>query len=260
MNTHLHVDVAGSGPDVVLLHAFPCTAQMWQPQAAALRAAGHRVILVDLPGFGGSPLPDGDPSLTTVADAVLATLDDLGVAECVLGGISLGGYVTMAMLAKRPGIARSVVLCDTKATADGEAARENRERLALLVENSPADTGRILEQAVLPGLLGDTTRSERPDVLRAVGGWLDEASAASVAWYQRAMAARPDSTDVLAGLAVPGLVLWGEEDALSPMSEQEIMLDALADGWLSVIDGAGHLSNVERPEAVSGVLVDFVAV
>ena len=73
------------------------------------------------------------------------------------------------------------------------------------------------------------------------------------------MAARPDSTDVLAGLAVPGLVLWGEEDALSPMSEQEIMLDCFAEGWLAVIEGAGHLSNVERPEAVNGVLVDFVS-
>lgn len=257
MSDTVHIETLGSGPAVVLLHAFPCTSAMWAPQARAISAAGLTAVTVDLPGFGHSPLPEGEPDLPDVAAAILAALDGLEISECVLGGISLGGYVTMAILQQRPEIARGVVLCDTKATADGEAARENRQRLARLAEGAPLDTARLLEQAVLPGLLGDTSRAERPDVVSAVRGWLGEARPASVAWYQRAMAKRPDSTEVLGGLAVPGLVVWGEEDTLSPMDEQQVMLDCLADGWLAVIEQAGHLTPVERPDAVSGVLVDF---
>ncbi len=151
------------------------------------------------------------------------------------------------------------MLCDTKASADGDAARANRERLAGLVLEAPDDTARVLEQAVLPGLLGETTRSTRPDVVERVRGWLGSASADSVAWYQRAMAARPDSVDDIAGIDLPTLVVWGDEDALSDRAEQDLMVGAPSDARLEVVAGAGHLANVEDPEAVTGALLGFLA-
>jgi pimeloyl-ACP methyl ester carboxylesterase len=254
----LSVDDRGDGPVVVLLHAFPCSGAMWAPQADALRTAGRRVVVPDLPGFGGSPLLPGEPSLDDVADAVLADLHARGVRSFDLGGVSLGGYVAMAILRRRSEEVTSLVLCDTKATADGAAARDSRERLAQLCLASPSDTGRVLQQAVLPGLLGDTTRASRPAVVALVTGWLNEVAADTVAWYQRAMAIRPDSLDVLSGFERPATVVWGDEDALSSLSEQEVMLDALPDAQIALIERAGHLANVERPEAVSGVLVDVL--
>lgn len=255
--TGLKVRDAGEGPAVVLLHAFPCDGRMWEPQAAALVAAGWRVLVPDLPGFGESPVLDVEPSLDAVADALVGELDRLGVRRCVLGGVSLGGYVTMAVLRRRPDLVSAAFLCDTKATADGEPARENRERLAGLVLDSPSETARILEQAVLPGLLGDTTRESRPGVVERVRGWLDEADARSVAWYQRAMAGRPDSRADLAA-AGPVLVVWGEEDALSPRAEQDLMLAAAPGARLVVVPGAGHLANVEDPDAVTSALLEFL--
>jgi len=247
-----------SAPAVVLLHAFPLDHRLWQPQADRLRSAGARVVVPDLPGFGGDPLPASEPSLDVVAELLLAELDSLGIDECVLGGSSLGGYVTMALLRRRPRIARAVVLSGTKATADNDEARANRVRLARMVLDLPSECGRILEQAVLPGLLGSTSFATRPGVVAEVRSWLNAASADTVAWYQRAMAARPDSLATLAGIDAPALVVWGEEDALSSRSEQELMVDAMDECELALIEGAGHLSGVERPDAVSAIIDDFV--
>ena len=243
---------------VVLLHAFPLDQRLWRHQVTQLTALGFEVITPDLPGFGWTALLDAAPSLELVADHVLVQLDEHGVDRCILGGVSLGGYVAMAMLRSRPAIADGVVLCGTKATADGEQARANRERLARLVLDAPDDCSRILEQAVLPGLIGDTSRAERPAVVGQVRDWLADAPAETVAWYQRAMAVRPDSRDVLASLDVPGLVVWGAEDALSPRAEQDLMIDVLADARLDVVDAAGHLALIERPDTVGDAIAQFV--
>ena len=259
MTDSLAVRDLGRGPAVVLLHAFPCDGRMWLPQAEELAGAGWRVVLPDLPGFGGSPLLKGPPSLPAVADALLGWLDDHGIERCVLGGVSLGGYVAMALIRIRPALATRLLLCDTKATADAEPARESRERLARMCLESPAETGRILEQAVLPGLLGDTTRADRPDVVSQVRGWLHEARADSVAWYQRAMAQRPDSLDLLAGMGVPALILFGDEDVLSPAPEQALMKAAMPGADVVAIEGAGHLANVELPARVGSRIRSFLA-
>jgi pimeloyl-ACP methyl ester carboxylesterase len=254
----LFIDDEGDGAAVVLLHAFPCDSRMWAPQTEALRAAGFRVLVPDLPGFGRSVLLDDGPSLVRVADSILRGVESRGVVRFVLGGVSLGGYVAMAMVASRPELVLGLALCDTKATDDSGAARESRERLAQLCLAAPDETTRILEQAVLPGLLGDTTRAGRPSVVADVRSWLSEARPESVAWYERAMAARPDSREALARVATPSVVVWGGEDALSPREEQDLMLASLLDAKLVVVEQAGHLANVERPDAVTAALLDLL--
>ena len=251
---------AGDGPVLLLLHAFPCDSRMWQPQARAAADAGWRALALDLPGFAGSALPQGEPSMEAVAASVLGELEGRDVSRVVVAGVSLGGYVAMELVRQRPSMIAGLVLCDTKATADSQEARDNRERLARMVDEAPGDCGRILEQAVLPGLLGGTTRAERPDTVALVRGWLNEAPAATVAWYQRAMGRRPDSLRDLADLGAPTLLVWGEEDALSPRSEQEAMLQSLGDARLVVVPRAGHLANVEDPDAVSRPLVEYLRV
>ncbi len=254
----LHVREAGQGAAVVLLHAFPCDGRLWQAQTESIAASGWRVVVPDLPGFGSSPLPEQAPDLDVVADAVIDLLAREGTDRCVLGGVSLGGYVAMAMMRRRPDLVAGLMLCDTKATADDEGARANRERLAMLCLDTPSDTARILEQAVLPGLLGDTTRSSRPDVVKRVLGWLSEADADSVAWYQRAMAGRPDSLATLADAAVPTLIVYGDEDTLSPRAEQDLMVTANPDTQLVVVPGAGHLALIEDAPAVTAAMTHFL--
>lgn len=244
---------------VAFLHAFPCDHRMWEAQAQAVGAAGWQSVNIDLPGFGGTALPDTPPSLDTVADSVLTALGaEPGTAPVVLVGVSLGGYVAMNILRRHPERVGALVLCDTKGTADSTEARLNRERLAALVDEQPAESGRILEQTVLPGLLGPTTQRQHPGTVERVRGWLGEAAPAAVSWYQRAMAGRPDSLAALEAFDGPAAIIWGEEDSLSPWEEQEKMSRALRSASIVRVAGAGHLANVERPVEVTSGILDFL--
>jgi len=247
----------GRGPAVVLLHAFPCDRRMWRAQAEVLVGAGWRVIRPDLAGFGESTTHAKDaPSLDRMAADVLRLMDRLGVDDFVLGGLSMGGYVSMALLRQDSERVRGLILADTKATADAPEAQQVREAAAATV--LAAGSTAPVSDAMLTGLLGATTRETRPGVVDVVSGWVGEARPEAFAWAQRAMARRPDSHPDLAAFDRPSLVLWGEEDTLTPPAGHESMLAALPDVTDVGIPGAGHLSAVEDPGAVSAALLAFL--
>lgn len=250
----LYMRSAGEGLPVVLLHAFPLSSAMWLAQREGLGAV-CKVITPDLRGFGGSVLGDDEPSLDVMADDVVRLLDHEGVDRAVVGGLSMGGYVTMALCRRHPDRVLGVILADTKAAADPEAARTNRERIAAAVLD---DGTSILVEEVLPSLIGVTTVQRRAMVFGRVRGLVQSAPPKAVAWAQRAMAGRPDSFDTLRGLKVPALVIVGEEDLLTPPADAETMVGAVPDGRLAVIEKAGHLSAIEQPEAFNRAVAGFI--
>lgn len=260
MTDRLSVREAGSGTPLVLLHAFPLSSRMWQGQLDELPGSdgsAARVIAVDLRGFGGTDLGRDEPSIDLLADDVALLLDRAGLDRAVVGGLSMGGYVAMAMARRHPERLSGLLLADTRATADTEQARTNRERIAaaVLARNS---VQLLLDEQVPSPLLGPTTVRERPRVAERLRSMVEEATPAAVAWAQRAMAARPDSTAALAALTVPALVVVGEEDTLTPVADAQAMAAALQDAVLTVIPGVGHLSALEAPDtftwAVRGLL------
>ncbi len=248
-------------PTVVLLHAFPLDKRLWDGIVDSLAEADWDVVIPDLRGFGGSSFgdegPDDEPSLTLMARDVLSIVDRLGVNSAVFVGLSLGGYVAMEILRQDPSRVAGLVLADTKASADSDEAKDNRLRIADQVV--AAGNTEALARAMVPNLLGATTHTGRPEVVALVRGWINEADPAGVAWAQRAMAARPDSHDDLASMTVPALVLWGDEDVITPRAEQDSMMGALRDARFVAVPGAGHLTAVEDAAAVSSALIDFLA-
>jgi pimeloyl-ACP methyl ester carboxylesterase len=247
---------SGSGRPLVLLHAFPLSSAMWMSQREEL-AACCRVITPDQRGFGGSALGEEPPSLDAAADDVAELLDRLGLDRVVLGGLSMGGYVAMAFLRRHGDRVQALVLADTKATADPEAARANRQRIAAAVESD--ETSTILVEEILPTLLGATSVASRPLVTGRVKGLVQAAPGPAVAWAQRAMAARPDSLATLQELDRPALVVVGAEDVLSPPADAAAMADALPQGRLVEIAEAGHLTAIETPEAFNAAVAGFLA-
>jgi pimeloyl-ACP methyl ester carboxylesterase len=252
----LHARDTGSGRAVVLLHAFPLSSAMWLSQREALSPT-CRVVTPDLRGFGGSPLGDDEPSLDAVADDVAALLDTLDLDRVVLGGLSMGGYVTMAFLRRHAHRVAGLILADTKAAADQPAARDNRERIAAAVTDDPFST--LLVDELLPTLLGATTAAERPLVTGRAKALVQAAPAAAVAWAQRAMAARPDSFDSLRATSVPALVLVGAEDTVTPPADAQEMADAMTGARLEILPRAGHLSALECPEEFNAAVLRFLA-
>lgn len=202
-------------------------------------------ITLDQRGGGRSP------DLVAIADDVVALLDERGIERAVLGGCSMGGYVAMAVLRRHPARVAGLVLADTRAGADTEEARANRLAMAARVE---AEGLGWVPDAVLPGLVGPS-----PDaaVLGRAREMILAQDPAEVVWAQRAMAARPDSADVLAAADVPALVLVGEHDALTPPALARELAGVLRRGEYVELAGAGHLTPLEAPGAFASAVLEW---
>ncbi|XRQ05078.1 alpha/beta fold hydrolase [Actinomadura welshii] len=256
MTVQLYARDVGSGTPLVLLHAFPLSSAMWLGQREGL-AGRFRVITPDLRGFGGSVLGDDEPSIDAMADDVAGVFRRHGVQRAVVGGLSMGGYVAMALCRRHPGLVLGLVLAATRAAADAEPVRAARLRQAGRLETD--GTADVLVEEVLPGLVGPTTMSRRALVYGRVRGLVQSAPPHAAAWAQRAMAGRADAFDTLRGLRAPALVMVGDEDALATEAEARAMSDALPNAELLVIPRAGHLCAVEQPDLFNQAVAEFAA-
>ena len=235
---------------MVLLHAFPLSGEMFEPQWTALQGRA-RFIVPDLRGFGGSDTGSSPSEMGTMADDVLALLDHLGIESALVGGVSMGGYASLALLRNDPGRVRALMLADTQTSADDAPARDRRETTALdVLARGPA--------ALLPSvdkLLGPAASAE----LRArVSAWIAGGSPDGFAAALRGMALRTDARDILARFGGPVLVLVGTEDVLTPPARARAMADLVPGSDLVEIRGAGHLANLEQPDAFNAALVRFL--
>ena len=225
---------------LVLLHAFPLDARMWD----GVRGPFAKRLRLVTPDLG-----EGPPSLDDAAETVLAGLGD---EPFVLGGCSMGGYLAMAILRKAPERVAGLLFVDTKSAADAPEARDNR--LAMAARAETEGVAGWLADAMLPNLVGATTKSQRPEVLARLRALIDSQPGSVVARAQRAMAARPDSTELLAQVAVPTLVVRGTEDALMAPGAVEV-----PGARVEELAGCGHLPPVEDPEAFAAVVLDWLA-
>lgn len=250
----LHYRDEGRGPPLLLLHAFPLESEQYLPQIEAL-ASKHRIIAPDHRGFGQSTLAAGAHAteMSELADDAVAILDELGIRQAVIGGVSMGGYATMALLRKHEVRARALVLIDTQQSADVEATKKWREETALA---TIAKGTSALVEAFLPKLIAP---SASPELKAKVEAMIRAGSPAGGAAALRGMALRPASDDVLARFTRRALVIVGEEDVLTPPAKAEDIARTVASSKLVRIPNVGHLSNLEAPEAVNRALRDFLA-
>jgi 3-oxoadipate enol-lactonase len=244
---------SGAGLPVVLLHAFPLDASMWQPQLVALMHT-CRCIAPDMRGFGSSPVQE-PYSMDQYADDVAALLDLMQIDRAVICGLSMGGYIALAFWRRHRARARGLVLADTRAGADAPEGRAKRDEMIQLVKHSGVAA---LAERQITGLVGTSTREHHPEIGEDVRGLMLGASVPGVIGALEAMRDRPDSTPLLATIDVPTLIVVGEEDVVTPVAEARAMHAAVRDSRLEIIERAGHLSNLERPSAFNTVLSEFV--
>ncbi|RFU37069.1 alpha/beta fold hydrolase [Actinomadura logoneensis] len=252
----LYARDVGAGMPLVLLHAFPLSSAMWLAQREAL-AGRFRVVTPDLRGFGGSVLGSDVPSVDAMADDVARMFRTLGVQRAVVGGVSMGGYVAMALCRRHPDVVLGLVLCATRGSADD--AGTSAARLAQADRLERDDDVSVLVDELLPHLVGPTTMRQRALVYGRVRGLVQSTPPHAAAWAQRAMAGRPDSFDTLRGVKVPALVMVGGEDALSSEADARAMAEALPNAELLVVPRAGHLVPVEQPDLFNQAVTEFAA-
>jgi pimeloyl-ACP methyl ester carboxylesterase len=239
---------------LVLLHAFPLNARMWEGQLA-LADGGWRVIA---PHFRGVDAGVGDPSTTSIDDYagdVIDLLDALHVDQAVVGGLSMGGYAAFAVLRHAARYVQGLVLADTRAEADtAEGLEARRKMLDLVQSRGPA----AVAEEMIPKLLGETTRRSRVEVIDRVRSLVLSNSSEAIAGAVRALMSRPDSTPLLPTIHVPTLILVGAEDTVTPPALSEKMHAAIAGSELTLIPDAGHLTNLERPDLFNAALARFL--
>ncbi|MDX6770234.1 MAG: alpha/beta fold hydrolase [Elusimicrobiota bacterium] len=230
------------GLPVVLLHAFPMSGAMWEPQRQAL--AAYRVLVPDLRGFGATPLV-GPWLIEHAAADVLESVPE----KCVFVGLSMGGYVALKIAETAPERVRALVLCDTRAEADANENKLKRAAAIDFVRKNGVDAflGPFLKDAVhdaaaLGFLRGVAAKSSPEAVMAALA----------------ALAARPDALPGLSRVVAPTAFLVGSQDKITPLPLSETMRARIPGAELHLVPDAGHFSNAENPAVFNERLLSFL--
>ncbi|NSC25622.1 alpha/beta fold hydrolase [Streptomyces albus subsp. chlorinus] len=245
---------SGSRPPVLLLHAFPLSAAMWDGVIARM-AAERDVLAVDYPGFGGRPAAVGEPDLGVFADDIAAELDRRGTGPVIAVGLSLGGYVMVELVRRRPDLLAGLVFADTRVTPDSPSEAGRRAVQAARIRADGHVESLVTDY--LPACLTATTRA---DVRTALHRMVRTAEPEGVAWTLHAMAARTDGRAALraGGLGLPGGVIVGSDDALCSASDRATLRKALGGARAYGVPDAGHYSAVDNPQGFAAALKAYL--
>lgn len=255
----VHYRDGGAGDQaVVFIHGFPFDSSMWEPQIPVVLAAGRRAVVPDLPGFGESDVPEERSaySVDRYADVVAALISDLGLGHVVVVGLSMGGYIALALARRHPDVLAGLVLADTRADPDTPEGRQTRTDNQTVVQEK-GDVMPLVD-GLLERVLSEAAPCHAEARLRLSGVMQATAPAGWIGALE-AMKNRRDSTDVLPTISVPTLVVVGESDALVPLDVAERMAAAIPGARLEVVPGAGHVANLENPAVFNGALAEFLA-
>lgn len=248
---HATDDGPRAAKPIVLLNSLGCTPAMWDHQAAALLAAGRRVIRFDHRGHGASPVPPAPYSIEELGSDVLDLLDRLGVADADLVGLSLGGMVALWVAASAPERVGRLVVCCTSAylpPASGWLDRADLVRSA----GMSAVTDVLLDRWLSPEF-----RVRWPDQVERLRSMLLAIDPEGYAGCCEAIAAM-DLRPLLPRVVAPALVVSAREDHATPVAHGDLIARFVLNGRLEVIGRSRHLVSVEQPGELSRLILDHL--
>lgn len=251
----------GSGLPLLLIHGYPLDRTLWQPQLEAL--SGHaRLLALDLRGHGNSSSPSWDApeshphTMEMLAGDCAAFLDAIGVdTPIVLCGLSMGGYVSLAFQRLYPQRLAGLVLVATRAASDSPEGKAGREKSAQVARQSGAEA---IVQGLLPRLFSMATYQDRPAIVEYVRQMMLATPLDTIIADLIGMRDRPDATDGLAHITCPTLVIHGSDDQIIPAAEAQAMAGAIPGAAFHLLPGAGHLLNLEQPQAFNQAILNFL--
>ena len=250
----LAYDDVGVGPAVLLIHGYPFNRSLWTEQTEALTSR-FRVVTPDLRGFGETDTSEGPATMSRMAEDVATLMDQLGIQQAVIGGLSMGGYVALAFVKQFPSRVKALVLADTRAQADTEEAKQTRHQQA---EKALSEGMAGIADAMLPKLLTPDTVSKQPEVVKRVRDMMLKTKPQGAASALLGMAEREDLSEFISTIRVPTMIVVGREDAITPVADSEKMQSKIAPSRLVVIENAGHVSNLEQTEQFNFALLRFL--
>lgn len=265
----MSVREAGSGRALVLLHGFPLDHGMWRHQWDLVLAEGRlagrfRLVVPDFVGFGESH-GEPAPTIAAMADDVALLLDRMAIDGAVICGLSMGGYVCQHLATSHRGVVHAAVLVDTKLEGDTPEARATRADLAERVARVGT---RIAAEAMVPRLLsrGPGAALDRPSagsprraaVESDLRNTIEATSVATIKAALGALADRPDMTAACATIDIPTLLVVGADDEITPPECLERAARTIPGAELAVLEGCGHMTPLEDPQAFNALLATFL--
>ncbi|MCL4707098.1 alpha/beta hydrolase [bacterium] len=248
---NLHYEDHGHGLPVILLHGFPLTHEIWQPQIEALQNE-CRVITPDLRGHGKSEAPGEVYTMAGLADDIAGLIKHLNCGPAIIAGHSMGGYVAFAFYRRYADLVKGQVLVSTRAAADTPEGKANREAMAQRAEHERSSA--VAVEKMLPNMMSPASLAADPSLQTKVDAMMAATSFHGIAGAQRGMASRSDSSDLLQTISVPTLIIAGTADALIPPVESQNMAQAIHGAELQLLDDAGHLPSLEKPHEFTAAL------
>jgi pimeloyl-ACP methyl ester carboxylesterase len=236
---------------LILLHPFPFDGTFFRPLCREL--ADRTIHAPDLPGFGSEPVVPGI-TIDGMAEAMIAWMDRQSIPTAVVGGVSMGGYVALAIARKAPGRLAGLILIDTKADPDDDTAKSNR---AIAIDSVQTNGVPAFVDAQLPKLVVPATRDHAPEIMEAIRVIGHKQSREGVVAGIAALRDRPDARPGLSRIACPTLIVVGRDDVITPVSQSEAMARSIPGSTLTVIPDCGHLAPMERPAEVAAAIRSF---
>jgi pimeloyl-ACP methyl ester carboxylesterase len=248
---------AGEGRPIVLLHGFPVDGRMFDGQlsAAEVGRIEGRLIAVDMPGFGATPLPDPAPDVLTVeelAESVAGLIQREGWAPAVVGGVAIGAYVAIELAARHPELVAALVLMGPKPAPDSPSLADQRESTAQLALR---DGSTVVADTLHAKPLGPQADGA---VKAKMHKMIADADPRGIAALIRGIARRPDPSPAMAALQMPVQVIAGEKDPFSPLADVKRVAQIIPRASLVVIPGIGHMAPIEAQLSVTRALASFV--
>lgn len=248
-------DDFGHGPAILFIHDFPLNRKMWQKQVDPLVAAGFRVVLTDLRGFGDSGMVEKSTDIQTYSSDIIGLLNYLGIGRAVVCGLSLGGSILFDLLEKHPQRVAGACLAVSRPVADDIQERAKREEMYLALQD-----GRVSEvkQELLRMLFAGQEETNPAEFKTEVCHWIESADETSLTAGLQAIAQRKDYTFLLRSLKIPTLLVGADQDPLIHHHHTDIMAQQLPNCYRAVKLSSGHLVNLEKWHEFNAHILDFL--
>lgn len=252
----INYDDSGIGEiPIVLIHGFPFDKSMWEPQLNYFKL-NFRVISYDIRGYGKTTSDERDPDMNLFADDLIAFLDALHIDKAIVCGLSMGGYILLNALNRYPEKIFAVILSDTQCIGDSAETKEKRTKsIASIKERGLTE----FASAFVKNVFFKDSYEENLKIIDKIKSVILSTSSQTVTGTLKALAERKDMCFSLREILVPALILVGEEDTITPLTESQRMKDNIPGSKLFIIPKAGHMSNLDQPELFNEYLNNFLS-
>lgn len=239
---------------LIFIHGFPFDKSSWEPQIEFFEKK-YRVVCLDLRGFGKSSLSKSDVSIDVYADDIIHLMNKLKIESAVICGLSMGGYIALNLIERYRNRISALVLCDTQCIADSAEVKEKRYTTIKELQNGNKEK---FAEGFVKNVFSNTYFLEKENNVKLIKELIISNLTDSIISALKALASRRETCFFLNKIDVPVLIICGSEDKLTPLDRSLYFYENIPESKFVIIDGAGHLSNLENPFHFNKALQEFL--